>query len=95
LRLRLFIRGDGVWIWRSGATLTRGENELRGSVRVAMDEDHVAFRAVEQFGKDCCRGCRTVLAKDTLVCDAAGDLHICVGGDLMENLVEAGVVCGD
>jgi hypothetical protein len=35
------------------------------------------------------------LAKDAFVGDAACDLHSCVDGDLMEDLVEAGVVGGD
>ena len=38
---------------------------------------------------------RAVFAKDAFVGDASGDLHARVGGDLAENLVEAGVVGGD
>jgi hypothetical protein len=37
----------------------------------------------------------SVLTEDTLVPDAAGDLHSGVIGDLAKDLVEAGIVCGD
>jgi hypothetical protein len=57
-----------------------------------MDEDHVAASAVEQLGENLCRGCRTVLAEDTLICNTTSDLHACIGGDLVEDLVKAGVV---
>jgi len=60
-----------------------------------MNEDHVAAGTVEQGGQNLSRVIGAVLTEDALVRDAAGDLHASVGGDLAEDLVEAGVVRRD
>jgi hypothetical protein len=60
-----------------------------------MDEDHVAAGAFEQRGENLSWAVRSILAEDTLLGDAACDLHAGITGDLTKDLVEAGVVCGD
>jgi len=60
-----------------------------------VDEDHVAAGSVQQFSQNLRWAIRSVLAEDTLVCDAPGDLDSGVGGDLTKDLIEAGVICGD
>jgi hypothetical protein len=89
------VEGGRVWIGGSRATLTRSENEFRWRVAVMMDEDHVAAGTVEQRGQNLRRVIGSVLAEDSLIGDAACDRHPGVGGDLMKDLVEAGVVRGD
>ena len=57
-----------------------------------MHEDHIAAGAVEQFGQNLIGRRGAILTKDTLIGNAAGDLHSCIRGDLAKDLVEAGVV---
>ena len=60
-----------------------------------VDENHVAAGSVQQRGQNLRWAIRSVLAEDTLVCDAASDLDSGVGGDLTKDLIEAGVIGGD
>jgi hypothetical protein len=60
-----------------------------------LDEEHVAAGPVEQPVQDLGWIGGSVVAEDSLVVDASGDLHAGVGSDLAEDLVEAGVVGGD
>jgi hypothetical protein len=60
-----------------------------------VDENHVAAGAFEQCGENLIWAVRSVVAKDTLLCDAACDFDSGITGDLTQNLVEAGVVRGD
>jgi hypothetical protein len=57
-----------------------------------VDEDHVAAGAVQQRGKNLSWVSGAVLAEDSLVGDAACDLHPSVAGDLTKDLIEAGVI---
>ena len=60
-----------------------------------MFDDHVAAGPVEELGQNLGGLSGAVLPEDTLVGDAAGDLDSGLVLNLAEDLVEAGVVCGD
>ena len=86
-----FLEALRVGIGRSRAALTRSQDEFCGCVSGALDEKHVAAGAVEQGGEDLCGGCRAVIAKDALIGDTTGDFDSGEAGDVVKNLVEAGV----
>lgn len=75
--------------------MARGQDEFRGSGCGGLQEQHVASGAVEQGCQDLGGGGGTVFAEDALIGDASGDLHSGFAGYVAEDLVEAGVGCGD
>jgi hypothetical protein len=75
--------------------LTGGEDELGWGVAVALDEKHVAARAIEQGCEDLRGRVGAVLSEDALVGDTSGDIDSGLAGDLTKNLIEAGVAGSD
>lgn len=90
-----FVEDTGVGVGRRSPSLTWGEDELRGRGAFAMDQEHIAAGAVEQGGENLRGSGRAVVSEDALFGDSSGDLHAGFGGDLAEDLVEAGVVRRD
>lgn len=71
------------------------QDELRGIGAGGLYEQYVAAGAIEKDIEDFGRDVGTVLAEDALVGDAPGDLHSGFARDVMEDLIEAGVVRDD
>jgi hypothetical protein len=80
--------------WR-GTTALRGEDELGWDVGGGVAQEHIAASSIDQAGQNLGGRGRAILAEDTFVGNASGDLHPSLAADIAENLIEAGVVGGD
>jgi hypothetical protein len=95
VRFSVVVETHGAGVWRRRATATWGEDELCGFVFRAGEEEHVAGGAVEELTEDLRGDGGSIAAEDAFFGNAAGDGNASELGDLMEDLVEAGVLCRD
>lgn len=89
------VESGGVGVGWGGASRARSEDEFGRLAACGLEEQHVASGAVEKCVEDVVGRVGAVVAEDALVDDSAGDLDSGEAGDVAEDLVEAGVGCGD
>ena len=77
------------WRW---AALPRRQNQFRRYLRRSLPQQHIAARPIQQPYQNLSRRPRTILAENAFICHTARNLHPRLAADLVQNLVQAGIV---